>query len=343
MKPQTHNLVFLTGSTGLVGGHLLVHLYKSGFQVRAMIRSTSSFEQLRLICRFYNLSFDELHQSVEWVEGNTLDFVGLCNLMQGVESVYHCAAIVSFNADNSEELLRTNIQGTANMVDTALKCAVKRFCFISSIGAIGNSKPGELIDEETPWKNDGKASIYSESKFRSELEVWRGKNEGLNTVILNPGVVLGPGLPNKGSLLLFQAGRKGMPFYTKATTGYVDVRDVCRAALMLMASEIYGTRFILVSENVDNQALFSMIGAEFGKKAPRFLAGKKILKMAAFFSTINGKISGTTPQLTKETVRTAQNSQKYSSQQIKSTLNFEFTPLQKTIRDTCYFLKENKL
>jgi nucleoside-diphosphate-sugar epimerase len=343
MKPQIHNLVFLTGATGLVGGHLIVHLHRLGKKIRALIRPTSSFGQLRLICTFYNLPFEELYDSVEWVHGDTLDFVGLRDQMQGVEEVYHCAAVVSFNAKSSSELLRTNIQGTANMVDAAKDCAVKSFCFISSIGALGAAKNGELIDEETPWKNDSKTSIYSESKFRSELEVWRGSNEGLKTVIVNPGIVLGPGLPDKGSLLLFQTGRKGMPFYTKATTGYVDVRDVCRAATLLMEKEIYGKRFVLVSENVDNKNLFSLIAREFEARSPRYEAGKALLTLAAFLSETYGLVTGKTPQLTRETIRSAQKAQRYSNANIKNTLNFEFIPLLKTIQDTSGFIKQNGL
>lgn len=343
MTPQKHNLVFLTGSTGLVGGHLLVYLYQSGQKIRALIRTKSSFAQLRLICKFYNQSFDELFDSVEWVYGNTLDFVGLCMHLKGVDDIYHCAAVVSFNSKNSEELLRTNIQGTANMVDAALKCDVKGFCFISSIGALGNAKNGGYIHEDTPWKNEGKVSVYSESKFRSELEVWRGNNEGLNTIIVNPGIILGPGCPDKGSLLLFQKGRKGMPFYTRATTGYVDVRDVCTTVMKLMKKNIFGRRFILVSENIDNKELFTMIASEFNQKPPRIHAGKNMLQLGAFVSEVLGSITGKTPQLTKETIRTAQKPQKYSNQQIKSALNFDFIPLQKTIHDTSNFIKENHL
>jgi len=343
MKLQIHNLVFLTGSTGLVGGHLIVRLHQSGKNIRALVRSTSSFDQLRLICQFNHQSFEELYNSVEWVHGNTLDFVGLCELLEDVEEVYHCAAVVSFNSRNRKEILQTNIQGTANMVDASLKCGVKRFCFISSIGALGNAEMGEFINEKTPWKNDGKASAYSESKFRSELQAWRGYNEGLNLVIVNPGVILGPGAPNKGSLLLFEAGRKGIPFFTKATTGYVDVRDVCMASIKLMEKEIFGKHFILVSDSIDNRDLFSMIAQEFNAKPPRFEAGKTILTLAAFFSEAYGLLTGKMPQLTRETIKSAQKPQKYSNQLIKKTLDFEFIPLCQTIQDTCNFLKENKL
>jgi len=343
MNPQIHNMVFLTGSTGLVGGHLIVRLHQSGKNIRALVRTTSAFDQLRLICKFYQQSFEELYDSVDWVYGNTLDFVGLSELLQGVDEVYHCAAVVSFNSKNRKELLQTNIQGTANMVDASLQCGVRQFCFISSIGALGSAEKGEFINEKTPWKNDGKASAYSESKFRSELQAWRAYNEGLNVVIVNPGVILGPGAPDKGSLLLFQAGRKGIPFYTKATTGYVDVRDVCLAATQLMERELFGKHFILVSESVDNRDLFSIIAKEFDAKAPRFEAGKLTLTLAALFSEVYGFLTKKTPQITWETVKSAQKTQKYSSELIRKTLNFEFIPLRQTIRDTCHFIKENNL
>lgn len=343
MNPQTDHSVFLTGSTGLVGGHLIVRLHQSGKKIRSLIRSTSSFEQLRLICTFYQQSFDELYNAVEWVYGDTLDFVGLCYFMRKVQEVYHCAAVVSFHSKNTKELLQTNIQGTANMIDAALQSGVERFCFISSIGAIGNGKKGDFITEKTPWKNDGKASAYSESKFRSELQAWRGFNEGLNMVIVNPGIVLGPGAPDKGSMLLFQAGRKGMPFYTKATTGYVDVRDVCRASMELMEKQAFGKRYILVSDNVDNKALFTHIANEFKVNPPRYEAGKGLLTLAAFLVELSGLLTGKTPQLTRETIRSAQKAQKYSSQLLKNTLDFQFIPLEQTIRETSSFLKKNNL
>jgi dihydroflavonol-4-reductase len=343
MSTPTSNLVFLTGGTGLVGGHLLIHLHKSGKNIRALIRSSSSFSQLKLICSFYGLPFETLKDSIEWVYGDTLDYVGLCDLMDGIEEVYHCAAVVSFNDQNKKELLQTNINGTSNMVDAAIRNKVKRFCFISSIGALGSAPDQDFIHEKTPRKGDKQVSAYSESKFRSELEVWRAASEGLNTVIVNPGVILGPGNPGKGSLLLFRNGRKGMPFYTKATTGYIDVRDVCRASMGLMEKRIYGKRFILVSDNIHNGNLFSMIAAEFGKKPPRIEAGKALLTIAALLSEAWGRITGKTAQLTMETIRTAQRPEKYSSKKICEVLDFKFIPLEQTVKDTCDFLKKNQL
>ena len=338
-----HNFVFLTGSTGLVGGHLLIHLHHSGRRVRALIRPSSSFEQLHLICVFYRQSFEELFEAVDWVYGDTLDYISLCDLLNGAEEVFHCAGIVSFDSRNSRQLFQTNIQGTSNMVDAAIKCSVKRFCFISSISALGNTNGPNFINEETPRMNEEIYSVYSDSKFRSELEVWRANSEGLETVILNPGVVLGPGISSKGSLLLFQTVQKGMPFYTNATTGYIDVRDICRAGIELMEKGLFGKRFILVSENIGDKELLSMIALEFKVKPPRYHVGKKLLQLSACLSEFISKLMGLEPKLTKDLVKAVQCPHKYSSQQIKTALNFQFTPLRKTIQDTCLFIKENGL
>ncbi len=343
MSASGNNLVLLTGSTGLVGGHMLVHLHQAGKKVRCLIRATSSFEQLNRICSFYHEPFDTLKNSVEWVIGDTLDFMDLCDVMENVEEVYHCAAMVSFNSRNRAELLQINVQGTSNMVDAALKAGVKKFCFISSIAALGSTPDHSPIKEDTPRKNDDRTSAYSESKFRSELEVWRAVSEGLNAVIVNPGVILGPGNPDKGSLLLFKTGRMGMPFYTKATTGYVDVRDVCKISIELMKEGIFKKRFILVSENAHNGTIFGLIAKEFGKAAPRFLAGKALLQLVAFFSTLIGWINGKTPQLTNDTIRSAQNPQSYSNDRVRKTLNYTFIPLSDTIHTTADFLKKNQL
>ncbi len=335
--------VFITGSTGLIGGHLIIRLFTSGLKIKALIRPTSSLNQLRLICEFYGISFDKLYKSVEWVNGDTLDFVGLMDHMDGVEEVFHCAAVVSFNENNRSELLRTNVKGTSNMVDAALGSGVKNFCFISSIGSLGDTGNGKFIDEDSYRDPNKKNSAYSESKYLSELEVWRGSVEGLNVVILNPGVVLGPGKTDKGSLLLFKAGSKGIPFYTDATTGYVDVRDICEIAMQLMEKEIFGQRFVLVSGNHSNKEIFTMIANEYGKKGPSIKAGSGLLKTAAFLSAIYGKITSKTPQLTRETVKSASSSQKYSSSKIIEELNYSFIPIGQTIKETADFIKNKKI
>ena len=343
MKPSKEHFIFLTGSTGLVGGHLLLHLFKAGKKIRCLIRKTSSFSQLEKICAFYDVEFLELRDKVEWVFGDLLDFSALCTYLEDITEIYHCAAVVSFNPKDKIQMMKTNINGTSNLIDAALISNVREFCFISSIASLGKAGNNQPILETTPRKNDEKTSAYSESKFRSELEVWRGIAEGLNVVIVNPGVILGLGELDKGSMLLVKAGMKGMPFFTKATTGYVDVRDVCRASMMLMEKKEFGERFILVSENLHNGKVFGMIAKEFGKQPPKYEVGVFILYLGAFFMRIFSFVVGKKSQLTMDTVQSARKQEQYSNEKLIRVLNYTFIPIAQSIHDLCAFIqKETK-
>lgn len=331
--------VFITGSTGLVGGHLLVQLYLKGYRIKALIRQSASLEQLRLISDFYNVPFQELHRAVDWAYGDTLDYVSLKEALNGSDIVFHCAGLVSFGRGQREALLDTNVKGTANMVDAALLAGVKHFSYISSIAALGKESENGFIDEETSRDMGKPVSDYSESKFLGELEVWRGAAEGLPVSILNPGVILGPGLPDRGSLLIFNVAAKGIPFYTDSQTGYVDVRDIARAGIALVERNLTGKRYVMVAENCQNKALFTLIAKAFDKKPPRIRAGMGLLRVAAGVSTLISWLTGKPSQLTSETLRSIAQPEYYSSQRIIDELDFTFTPLSETIQDTALFVK----
>jgi len=331
--------VFITGSTGLVGGHLLVQLYLKGSRIKALVRQQASFEQLRLISDFYAVPLQELHRAIEWTYGDTLDYVHLKEALMGTEVVYHCAGLVSFGKGQRDALLRTNVKGTANMVDAALLAGVNHFNYISSIAALGKESDTGLIDEETSREMSKHVSDYSESKFFDELEVWRGAAEGLPVSILNPGVILGPGLPDRGSLLIFNVAAKGIPFYTDSQTGYVDVRDIARAAITLVEKNLTGKRYVMVAENCHNKDLFALITNAFGKKPPRIRAGLGLLRIAVWISSLLSWFTGKPSQLSKDTLRSIAQPECYSSQRIIDELDFAFTPLQETINDTALFVK----
>lgn len=327
------DITFLTGSTGLLGSHMLVHLFKKQKKIRCLIRESASLKQIEMVCKFYQQDFEAIKSGVDWIIGDTMDFVSLLENLENVSEVYHCAAIVSFNNADNPKMLQTNVQGTANMVDAALANHVDKFCFVSSIASLGKSTDSTAITETTQRKIEGKYSGYSESKFRSELEIWRGIAEGLKAVIVNPGVILGVGDLDKGSMLLFKNGMKGMPFYTKATTGYVDVRDVCRCSIELMEKNVINERFILVSENVHNGHIFGSIAKVFGINPPKFEAGFMLLRFGVFISTIISFFTRKTPQLTTNTIRSAQHPEIYSNDKIRHCLNYTFIPLQQSIED----------
>ena len=231
-------MVFVTGGTGMVGAHLLYDLVSNGEKVRALKRPGSSIRRAEKIFSYYSSEYQLLLQNIEWVDGDILDKDGLGELLAGVDQIYHCAAIVSFDSRDREIMIHNNVEGTANLVDMAVSLHIPRFCHVSSVSAIGSPPEGIEANEDHPWRNNMDHSAYGESKYLSEMEVWRAIFLGLNAVIVNPSVIIGPGDWKSGSSLLFSTVWKGLKFYTKGGTGFVDVRDVTKVMRLLMADDV---------------------------------------------------------------------------------------------------------
>jgi len=336
-------MAFVTGGTGLVGAHLLFDLLQKGRSVRALKRPTSSLSVIENIFHYYSDNAEDLLQKIEWIEGDILDFYLLDELIQEDEKVYHAAAFVSFNPEDHDQIRQINMEGTHNIVNACIKNKVRKLCYVSSIAALGRGESNRATTEEDYREATYKSSVYSQSKFDAEQEVWRGIAEGLNAVMVNPAVIIGPGDWNKGSSQLIQTVYKGLKFYTQGTNGYVDVRDVSKAMIQLMESEIVNQRYVLSSENWNYKQLFDSIAQALNVQPPPYFAGPalsgitwRILKVASLFSS-------KAPLITKETAHNANSFYSYSSKKIIKELDFEFIPLEKSIADTCLLFRKTEI
>ena len=212
-------MVLVTGGTGLIGSHLLFKLTQQGENVRATYRVGSDLDQVKVVFSYYSDDSESLFNQIEWVEADLNDIPKLTLAFENISHVYHCAALISFDPSDYKLLRKTNIKGTANIVNLCSAFSVKKLCYVSSIATLGYNP--ERIDEETHWSGNQDQSVYAISKYGAEMEVWRGTQEGVSTVIVNPGVVLGPGFWSSGSGLLFKMAAKGKMYATKGVTGYV--------------------------------------------------------------------------------------------------------------------------
>ena len=325
-------MILVTGGTGLVGSHLLYQLISKGYSVRAFIRKKSNIEKVRKVFSYYTENFNDLIDKIEWFYGDILDIYKLEEAFKGVTKVYHCAALISFNNKNKTELLKVNIEGTENVVNLCIEQNIEKLCYVSSIASLGGSENGDFITEKNLWTPSDNHSIYSISKFKSEMEVWRGIQEGLNAVIVNPSVILGPGFWKSGSGELFSKAQKGMFFYTSGKTGFVDVRDVAKCMIELAESNISNERFILNSENLSYKDLFCEISTAFGVRKPRFNAGKNLLKLALIADSILSFVRIKKKEITKSIVKSSLNKSQYSNQKIKESIDFKFIPINETVR-----------
>jgi dihydroflavonol-4-reductase len=328
MEPK---IIFVTGGTGLLGSHLIVRLLRDGHQVVALKRSESRISLVEKVAAWYfpeeKISFHRL----EWREGDIENLASLMEVMEGCEIVYHCAAVVSFVPKKKYNMITANVHGTANVVDAAMNLGIKRLCHVSSISALGSGMDEELIDEHTTRNPNAKYSGYSISKLYSELEVWRGVNQGLESVIVNPAIILGPGDWNQGSARFIQTVDRGMPVYTSGFGSYVDVRDVVDVMIRLTDSEISGERYCLSAYSLPYRDFFTALSQRLGKKAPSFPVKEWHLKIAAGVFSLISLITGKDPVITRETASSAFNRKQYSSAKIIDTLNYQFRSFEDTL------------
>ena len=323
-------MILVTGGTGLVGFHLLLQLSQEENAIRAIYRSEKKLKHIKNLFEKENKL--PQFEKIDWVNADILDIPALETAFTNVSYVYHCAALVSFNPKDEDKLYRNNIVGTANVVNCSLTSDVKKLCYVSSISALGNGTEQNLIiNEETVRNNETVRSDYSISKFGAEMEVWRGFHEGLDVVIVNPGVIFGNRFPTEGSSLFIKNIKDGQLFYTLGKLGIVAIEDVIKTMTTLMKSNITGERFILVAEDVTYKELFDSITeilnqAQNGKKVkkPKFEIKKWQLQIIRIFEFIFATLFFRKRMLTKANINAFYNLETHDTIKIKNAIDFEF-------------------
>jgi len=332
-------MIFVTGGTGLVGSHILLELSKNGKQFKALKREFSSLSICKNIFKHYNA--EDLFEKINWVEGDVNDIPSLESEMKNCEKVLHCAAVVSFQPSDAELVKKVNIEGTANVMNVALNSGVKRVGFVSSIAALGRNSSEGIVDEECHFKKTKLDSNYALSKYYAEQEVWRASHEGLEVVIVNPSVILGPGNWSKGSSQIFQKIHSGLKFYTPGSTGYVDVVDVANSLVALLFSNVKNERFIVNGANLKYRDCFDRIAVAFKKPKSTIKVTQLLKEIAWRIESVRSYFLGVKSLLTRETANSAMTNSSFSTTKIKEVINFNFTDIDTTIKKYAdWFLKD---
>lgn len=335
-------MVFVTGATGLLGTHVLVELLKRGKKIRALYRSSEKQVFVKSIFQhFFGSDAEKYYEKINWVKGDILDVTSLEEGIEGCEIVFHCAALVSFKKRDFKRLMKINKEGTANLVNVSLKHGIKQFCHVSSTAAIGRSASKEFYDESDKWVNTSENSNYAISKYSAENEVWRGKEEGLDVVIINPSVIIGIGDWNESSLSIFKVVKKGLKFFTPGINAFVDARDVAYVFCELSDRNIINERFLVISENVPFKTLFDQIATEFGVKPPKIEVKKWMVGLAWRIEGVLAFLFGKKQNITKETAQSSMMTSKYSNEKIKSALNYDFISIEDAVKDAVTYFKQD--
>jgi len=331
----------VTGATGLVGSHVVYSLLLQNEEVVVLHRAQSNKEFLLKVFSYYSKEAESLFAKIVWQEVDLLDGSDLYTILPGIDIIMHCAATVSFNPRDFQSTVVDNPKITANVINAALVAKVKKFIHVSSVAALGR-KPGENhLNENSFWIDSDENSNYAIGKHAAEMEVWRGREEGLAVAIVNPTIILGPGNWSQGSAALIKNIAEGFNYYTKGINGFVDVRDVAAIMLRLATTDIEGERFVVVSENRSYQEVFALMAKELGITGPQVEVKPWMSALAWRWEALKSRITGKAPLVTKETARTSLGFYYYENDKVKNVLDYRFIPVEKSVKDLANFYQKS--
>jgi dihydroflavonol-4-reductase len=325
--------ILVTGATGLVGSHLIDHLKEQGYtNIRGLSRNPDKVQI----------------GSGSILKGDLLDIIALEDCLKGVSIVVHCAAMVSFNPKDKNVLNKTNVEGTANLINACLHNRVPSFIYISSVAALGkptfstNTTKEITLDEKQQWIDSPINSNYAKSKFEAECEVWRGEAEGLNVAVLNPSIILGEGDWSQSSSRLFKYVWDEQKFSTDGFINYVDVKDVAKAIESVISFNKYSSKYILNGGKVSYAEFFKKIADRFKKSPPRIKLGSFWINLLWRLEYLRSLIFGSDPLITKETSISAQSNFFFNNKKAKEHLGITFNSLDESLDRICtYYVSKN--
>lgn len=319
IKNTTYSLILVTGASGFLGRHLLQGLAMQPLPVRAL----------------YHSHKPEIHYpNVTWQQADLLDIFAVEEAMTGITKVYHCAAIVSYDPRKNDQMIQENVTGTTHVVNAALEAGVEKLIHVSSIAALGRAVSGDQsVTEETHWEESKNNSAYAESKFRSEMEVWRAMAEGLNAAIINPGIIIGEGDWTKGSAKLMQIVYDEFPWYTPGATAWADVKDVVHAMILLMNSDISEERYIISGGNFSYKEVFTKMARAMDRKPPHKLASAWMTEIVWRIELLKSRLRRKEATITKDSARTARMKYYYDNSKFLAQFpQFQYHSLEDTIQ-----------
>jgi len=336
------NLVI--GATGILGSHVVLKLLQNNQPVIACKQKTSDLKKVEQLFAYYDKDYKQLFAKIKWKEIDITDVFSIEEALDGITTVYNCSGFVSFIKNDREKLYKINEGGTANIVNACLHKNITALCHVSSIATVNNSDYTLPLNETVFWKFSGKESDYAISKYNAEREVWRGVEEGLNAVIVNPGVILSSGFWNQSSSKLFDVCYKGNKFYTEGFAGYISAQDVANCMIELVEKKLFASRYILIEDNYSFKEIFDKIQTELKKPKPTINASKKLLAFARIMDALFCFFSKKQHQITRPLIFAAFNKQLYSNTKIKSVSNSQFMPVNQVIEKICAdFLADKNL
>lgn len=326
------NLTLVTGASGFIGGHIAKLLSDEGRSLRLFLREKSQTKYLK------GVEFQTAY-------GDLRNGEAVKSAMQGVDTVYHVAALFALWTKNRQDFFDINVTGTRNICEAALAAGVKKFVYTSTTGAVGISdSPNKLCNEKTVWNRGWTNDPYTLSKYEAEQVVLEYVQKGLPAVILNPTGPIGPGdvYPTPTGKMICDFVKGTVPFYVDAHFSMVDVRDAALGHRLAEERGVIGERYILCGENLSALELLTQLATIVGKKPPKIKLPHAVLQSASgILEWVADHITHKPPLITKPYAKLMPLYFWFDNSKSKKELGLKYRSVQTGLKDAVKWFQEN--
>lgn len=307
------DMILITGAKGFVGSAIAEALHAQGTPFTALLRKNTQQYAMR----------EGWETPVRYADVN--DPQALLEAFSGIDTIIHTAAVVSFQPEDRELMLKVNGEGTANVVNMALEAGVRRVIHLSSVAALDRHDGGPVVTLKDRWPESRPNTSYGESKFAAEREVWRGQAEGLEVAVLYPSLILGAGdFDGHNTPSLWRMAAKERGFYPEGSTGLVAKEDVIEAVMAVLKQDTDGDRYLLNAANLSWREVLTLIAESIGKKPPTRSVPRWQSALLWPVEKVRANLAGAKPLITKESHRNVQASFRYDGAGFKELTGREY-------------------
>jgi dihydroflavonol-4-reductase len=324
-------MILVTGASGFVGSAVVRQLLKAGHQVRALVRSTSS-----------RINLADLRAEI--VEGDLRDVESLVRAMAGIRFVFHVAADYRLWARNPQDIVRTNVEGTRNLMTAALRAGVERTVYTSSVATLNARPDGKASDETFRLEAQAAVGAYKYSKVLAErLVETMVAEQNLAAIIVNPSTPIGPGdvRPTPTGRIIVEAAAGRMPAYVDTGLNLVHVDDVAAGHLAALQNGRIGERYILGGQDVLLGDMLREIARQAGRAPPRLRLPRRLIFPIAYGAEAIAYFTGREPFVTTTGLRLAKDRMFFTSAKAEREIGYRARPHSEAIAEAIAWFRQH--